>query len=161
MHQRLGTPSRDVVDHRRQRLVVDVDEIDRVLGHVAISGHDERHRIAGEPRLPVGEWRARRIGHVLAHGRVPLLMHAGVEVRCGEDGTHTRDRERGGRVDAANAGSRERAAHEAGMKHPGSADVVDERAAALQQPRVLDPVHAGARVARCRRLGASHLERAF
>ena len=44
----------------------------------------------------------------------------------------------------------------AACSHPGADDVVDERAAAEQEPGVFDPVDAGADVPRRRRLGARH-----
>ena len=50
-----------VVDDGRQRLVVDVDELGRVLGEVERLGDDERDGVADETHLVVGERRARRL----------------------------------------------------------------------------------------------------
>ena len=73
-------------------------------------------------------------------------MDAGVEVGGGEDRVHALEGQRRRGVDAADASAGERAPHEAGVEHPGPHDVVDEGAVAGQQPRVLHPVHAAARV---------------
>ena len=51
-------------------------------------------------------------------------------------------------VDAADRGPRERAAHEAGVEHPGEAHVVDVGAVAGEQSGVLDPRHPHPRVPR-------------
>ena len=56
---------------------------------------------------------------------------------------------------AADPGPGERAAHEAGVEHAGPHDVVDEGAAAGEQPGVLDAVDPGPGVAR-RGLGGRH-----
>ena len=58
----------------RQRLVVDLDQFDRVLGEVSVLGDDERNRIADEPRLILGQRWARRVGNILARDGVPGLL---------------------------------------------------------------------------------------
>ena len=37
---------RERIDHRRQRLVVDLDQVERVLGEIAVGGDDDRDRLA-------------------------------------------------------------------------------------------------------------------
>ena len=44
-----------VVDDGRERVVVDVDQLGRVLGQVAVVGHDQHHRVAHEAHLVVGQ----------------------------------------------------------------------------------------------------------
>ena len=48
VHQHVGGLRAGEVDDRGQRLVVDVDQFERVLGDVAALGDDERHRVADE-----------------------------------------------------------------------------------------------------------------
>jgi hypothetical protein len=71
-----------------ERLVVDVDEFDRVLGHVPTVGDDERDRVADELRLALGQWRAWRVRDVLARNGVPSLLDVGVEIVGGEHRVH-------------------------------------------------------------------------
>ena len=85
----------DVVDDGRERFVVDVDEVDGVLGDVPALGHDQRDRVADEAGLALRQRRPRRIGHVLPHEPVPLLAHVGVEVGGDEHRVDTRVGPRG------------------------------------------------------------------
>ena len=72
-----------------QRLVVDVHQLDGVLGDVPALGDDESDRVADELHLALGQRRAGSVRHVLAHDRVPGLLHLRVEVLGGEHGPHT------------------------------------------------------------------------
>ena len=76
VHERVGVLGRRVVDDRRERLVVDVDQLGRVLGEVAALGDHERDRVADEADLALGQRRARRLRAPRADRRVPLLLHA-------------------------------------------------------------------------------------
>ena len=104
VHERVGVLGRRVVDDRRQRLVVDVDELGRVLGEIAALGDHERDRVADEADLALGERRARRLRAPRPDRRVPLLLHAGVQVGGGEHEPHARRGERRRRVDPADRG---------------------------------------------------------
>ena len=83
-------------------------------------------------------------------------MHARVEVGGGEHGPHARQSQGRGCVDAAYPGARERAAYEARVEHAGADDVVDERATARQQPRVLHALDASSDVPGRAELGGGH-----
>ena len=96
--------------------------------------------------LVLGEGRAGAVGHVLAGERVPGLVLLAVEVGGGEHGVHAGQGDGGGDVDADDARTCVRAAHEAGVQHPRPDHVVDERAVAGEQPGVLHPVDACTRV---------------
>ena len=72
--ERVVALRRDVVDDRLQRLVVDVDQLGRVLGEVAALGDDQRDRVADEAHLVVGQRRARASRAVPADRGVPLLL---------------------------------------------------------------------------------------
>ena len=101
VHERVGVLGRRVVDDRGERLVVDVDELGRVLGEVPALGDHERDRVADEAHLALGERRARRLRAPRADRRVPLLLHLRVEVGGGEHEVHARRAQRRGRVDPA------------------------------------------------------------
>ena len=140
-------PGGGVVGDRGQRLVVDLDQLGRVLGEVAAVRDDQGDRVAGEPGLAVGERRPRRVRHLVPGPGVPGLADVAVEVGGGEDGVHAGQRQRGRRVDRDDARPRVRAADEAGVQHARPGDVVDEGARAGQQPGVLDALHPAAGVA--------------
>ena len=71
LRRRLGSA---VVDDGRQRLVVDLDELGRVLGEVAVVGDDQRDRVADEAHLVLGQRRTRRLRTPRPDRRVPLLL---------------------------------------------------------------------------------------
>ena len=130
------------VDDGGQRLVVDLDQLGRVLGEVARLGHDERDRVADEADVALGEGPEGRAGHgrrvTLEHGRLHRA-DVRVEVRGGE---HRPDAGHGPRrvdVEAGDPGVREVAAHERGVQHPRHDHVVDVGALPGQQPWVLAP----------------------
>ena len=150
---------RRVVDDRGERVVLDVDEIDGVLGDVAIVRDDERDEVADEADLVLGERRARAVGHVLAGEREPRLVDTGIQISRGEDRMHAVEFERRGGVDAHDPCSGERAAHETGVEHAGPHDVVDIGAVAGEQPRILDAGDARAGVPRRTRceIGVRHV----
>ena len=52
---KLGAQRELAPDNRRQLFVLDVDQLDRVLGQVATLGHDDRHRIADEAHVALRE----------------------------------------------------------------------------------------------------------
>ena len=153
MNEHVGVLGLGVVDDRRQRFVVDLDELGRVLGERSGVGDDEHDRIAGEAHLAFGERRARCLGTRGADRRVPLRLHVRVQV-CG--GEHVMDAglgECGGSVDAADRGAGEVAADEARVQHAWQRNVVDVGAGAGEQARVLDSVHARTHVPRRGRCG--------
>ena len=138
--------ARGIVDERRQRLVVDLDDVGGILGQVAGLGHDERDWIADEADLALGERRAGRVRHLLADHREPHLLHARVEVRGGEHCVHALEGQCSRGVDAQQTCPREGAPDEARMQHPGSHHVVDEGPVAGEQARILHPMNAASRV---------------
>ena len=127
------------VGDRGQRFVVDLDELDRVLGDVPVVSDHQRNRVADKLHLAFGQRWARSVGNIPACDGVPGLLDVGVQIGGGEHCAHTGQCQRFGRVDAADAGPRQRAAHEAGVQHAGPGDVVDEGAVAGEQPGVFYP----------------------
>ena len=73
-----------------QRFVVDVDQVDGVLGEVAAVGDDQGDGIADELHLALGQRWPRGVGDVLARDGVPGLLDVGIEIRGGEDGVDAR-----------------------------------------------------------------------
>ena len=124
------------VDHHRQVLVLDLDQVARVLGDVAVLGDHRRHRFA-DVAHPIDR-------HAVLHHRRAreLRRRAGhlLRFRAGEDEVHARERLRLRGVDALDAGVRPVAAQHRGVRHAGEHDVVDVLAVAGQQARVLDPL---------------------
>jgi hypothetical protein len=147
VHQVLGLAGGLVVDHRGQRVEVEGHQVDGVLGHIAVDGHDQGDGVAHEADLALRQRRLGRVRHQRAHRRVPRLVDVGVEVGGHEHGHHAGQRQCLGGVHAHDAGPGHRAAHEAGVQHPGPDHVVDEGAVPGQQAGVLDPRDAGAGVA--------------
>ena len=133
-----------IVDDRCERLVVDDDELDRVLRDVAVVGDHERDRVADEAHLAFGEQRQRRrrAGRPLA--RVPELHDVGVDVGRDEHRAHAWQGSGLRGVDLHDASARHGAPHEAGVHHARPRDVVDERPPSGQQTSVLHPMDATA-----------------
>ncbi len=138
----------------RQRIVVDVDRVDGVARDVGVGGHrygdgvaDEVDAVACEDgvrrRLQAGDRRGAR------HGAARR-----VHVGAGKDADHAGDRLRGRGVDADDARMRVRAAQDRGVQQARELHVVDVGADALDQARILDPLHRAADVRRG--VGVSH-----
>ena len=132
--------------HRRQRLVVDLDEVGRVLGLGAGLGDDERDRVAHVPHAvagetPMGAGEHRRAVRALALERHGHRAEA-VDVGAGEDGEDAGRAPRRRRVDRAEPRVRVQRAHDHGVRLEGDVDVVEVATASLQEPDVLDPLDA-------------------
>ena len=155
--RRPGLAGRLEVGDGRQRLVVDVDEPDGVLGHVAVVGHDERDQLAHVAHLVD---RQRPLGPRMGQARMRDQERRGLvelaELGGGQDQVHARQRAGASRVDRADARVRVRAAEAGGVEHAAGLDVVDERAQAAEEPRVL--VSRDARADHARRHGRAGAE---
>ena len=132
------------LDERRQGCVVDLDEVESVLGAVAVFGDDHGDRFAG---IADAVDRERPVLHRLLDTDDEGLRPA-LHVLAGEHGTHARHCQRAGGVDAAQFGVRIRTAQDGGVQRARPhTEVVGELAAACQQGRVLQALHAAAGVA--------------
>ena len=130
-HRGPGVERRRGVDHRGQRLVVDVDELEGVPRRVPVLGHDERDLLALEPHLVGGQDRL----HVLGQGGHP--GQAAVLQRLAGDHGLDPGVGLGGRgVDRDDPGVRERAAQDRAVQHAGKLDVVGEGALAADEAGV-------------------------
>ena len=130
--RRAGVERGRGVDQRRQRLVVDGDQLERVPRRVPVGRHHERDLLALEAHLVGGQHRL----HVAEQRRHPRQAPLG-QVGAGEHGHHRRVGAGGGGVDRDDPGVRERAAQDRAVQHAGQRDVVDERALPPDEPRVL------------------------
>jgi hypothetical protein len=117
----------------RQRLVVDLDQPERLLGGGRILGHDGHDRLAREPDLPDGD-------QGVVRDRVAVDEVHVRQVVCRDDRDHAGMLARGGRVDAADPSVRVGAAQQLGVSQPGHAQVHREAAPA---GHLVDPVASG------------------
>ena len=120
------------VDHRVERLVLDLDQFQRVAGAVAVLGDDERDLLTLEAHLVGGEHRL-QIARDRSHPGDPARL----QVRPGEHRVDARVLERGGGVDRGDPGMRERAAENRSVEHPGQLEVVDVPSQTADEATVL------------------------
>ena len=122
------------VDHRGPWLVLDGDELARILGERPALGDDEHHRVADEAHDVAGEGagaeRARVQRFVVGGGReiVEGVHREDAGHACGLGGVETRDRR-----------ARVRAPHERDVQHAGKDDVVGVAPAPGEETRVFLP----------------------
>ena len=86
VHERLGLLGLRVVDDRRERLVVDVNQFGRVLSQVAAFGDGEGHRIADEAHFVLGERRPGGLRALRSERGMPLLLGVRIEIGRREHG---------------------------------------------------------------------------
>ena len=118
-----------------QRLVLDVDQLERVVRRVLVGRDHERDLLALEPDLVSGEHGLRVVGD-RRHPREPERL----EVLGGDDRGDVGVRERPRGVDRDDPRVRVRAAEHGAVDHPRQADVVEVGALAADEARVLLPL---------------------
>ncbi len=135
-HGRLGFLRLAGVDDRRQRLVVDLDELGGVARELARLGHDGHDRLADVAHLADRE---REVLDVRAgHARdLEERIRERRDLLAGQRPVDAVDRLGRRDVDAGDVRVRVRAAHEVEVAHSVPLDVVDEDALALQETLVL------------------------
>ena len=129
------------VDHRRERLVLHLHQLARILGRVPGRRHDRRDRIPDVSHPVEREQRSPsllRLGPARGGDDLEPLG----KVCGGDDGCDAVELPGAVDVDAPDRGMAERAAHERGVQRSRHADVVDVAGPSAQQARVLDPGHA-------------------
>jgi hypothetical protein len=131
------------VDHRRQRVIVDADQLQHVLALVRVLDDDHRDRLADVPDRVRGE---QGLGHA---GGVAGQRRDRVDVGQVGRGEHGDDAGRGpGRVevDAGDPGVRHRGADEEDVRRAGEPvvhQVLGVLAARGEELRIFGPEHAG------------------
>ncbi len=130
--RRVGVERLARVDDRGQRLVLDVDQRERVVGRVLVGRDHERDLLALEADLVAGEHGLRVVGD-RRHPREAERL----EVLGGDDGGDVRVRERRRGVDRDDLRVRVRAAQDRAVDHPRQLDVVEVGALAADEARVL------------------------
>ena len=132
------------IDHRRQRLVVDLDELGGVLGLEQRFGDDKGDALAQGAHFADGEDRAQRAvalrsAHILRHDRRESAKTVGRDIRSGENGEHAGRGLGLGGIDALDAGMGVRRHDHDAMALLRQVDVVDKAAAAGNEAWVLEP----------------------
>ena len=120
------------VDDRRQRVVLDVDQRERVVGRVLVGRDHERDLLALEANLVAGEDGLRVVGDRRHPGQAERLEVLGRDDR-GDVGM----RQSGGGVDREDARVRVRAAQHGAVHHAREPDVVEVVALAADEARIL------------------------
>ena len=136
-HRGTGVEGLLGVDDRGQRLVLDLDELERVTSRIAVVGDDERHLLALEPHLVGGEHGLCVVAERRHPGELQRFEHG-----AGDHGLHLRMGFGGRRVDRHDASMRVRAAQDRAVQHAGQVHVVDVVALAAHEPHVLLAQHA-------------------
>ena len=130
--RRVGVERLAGVDDRRQRLVLDVDQLQRVVGRVLVGRDHERDLLALEADLVAGEHGLGVVGDRRHPGQAERL-----EVLGGDHGGDVGMGQRGRGVDRDDARVGVRAAQHGAVHHPRQLDVVEVGALAADEARVL------------------------
>ena len=128
---------------RRERRVVDVDQLERVRGEVAVVGHDERHGLADVADDVARDRGLQVAGRALGRGHPVGDDGARRHVRGGEDGAHPRQPERARGVHAADARVRVGRSEHRRLEHARRPDVGDEPAVAGRETLAAEAAVAG------------------
>ncbi len=123
-HQSIGTSRLPHVQHRRQYLVLDLDQPRRFLGNVHRIGRHRRHGMTGVKHLVSGQDVLVQVVPVddpfaQITGTVSGRRHVGV----GAHRMHAGDRGRSGRVDRNDAGMSMRTSQDVAVQEPRQLDV--------------------------------------
>jgi hypothetical protein len=136
-HLRIGGERRARLHHDRQRVIVDLDQVKRVLSDVAAGRDDHRDRLtdiahAVDRDRPALDRRA----HADDKAR-PVRLH----LRCRDDGPNAGQRAGGFNPDRTNVRMRMRRAQDCGMERAGAyRQIIEIAPCPAQERRVLDPL---------------------
>ena len=136
------------IDHRRQVLVLDGDQLQGVLGDVAALGHHRGDGLAHEDHLVDGHDRPLDLAQGGDGGQVVVEPAAGGgHLLAGEHGQHAGQDHGPGGVDGADAGVGLGASQDGDVAQVGAVDVAQVVALAGEEPGVLGAPNAGVAVA--------------
>ena len=142
------------IEHRRQRLEIELDQLRRVLGGIAVRRDDDRDRLADVADLVMGQQRLLRIDELVLHQRRPFARQR--ELRVGHRRQHARELgpgqhkgnagRRGGarHIDRLDARMGLRTSDQHRMQHVRQFEIGNVLAAAGQKPAILAPRHGAA-----------------
>ncbi len=130
--------------HGGQRVVVNCDQLARVLGQAAAVGDDNGHQVADQSHLVGRQGVELRLLHARQGESTGVRLGHRLDVLTGVDGDHPGRLAGLGDVEAGDPGVGDRTAQEGGVEHVRQLHVVDVAAPTGQDPPVLDPLHLGA-----------------
>ena len=129
------------VDDGRQRVVVDLDGVDRVAGDVRVGRDRDGDGVTDEVDAIAGEHGVARRFQIGDGCRARHRAARIVDVGAGEDRDDARNGFRGRRLDAADARVRVRTAQDARVQQTGEPEIVGVGAEPLDEARILDALH--------------------
>ena len=135
-HRRVGVEGPVGVDHRREQLVLDLDQLEGVAGGVAVLGHHVGDLLALEADLVGGQHRL----HVAGERRHPGQAHRGQQL-AGDHGPHLGVGLGGRHVERPDPGVGVGAAQHGAVEHAGQLDVVEVAALPPQEAGILLAEH--------------------
>jgi hypothetical protein len=139
----------DLVDHCGQRLVVDVDQINRVVGFGKRLRDHQRHAFADEAhaidRNDVAVRNLRSRQHPVGSDGADLA----VKILPRQSEPDSRRGASRAEVDISDIGMGVRRSQDRGVEHAGQLDVVDISALAGQEPKIFAPLQRLADIAGC------------
>ena len=136
-----GSSGAPRVGDDRQRLVVDLHQVERVLGQVAALGDHEGHRLADVADLLSRERRLQARDGAGAVSEARGDAADGAEIVAGDHGDHAGQRERRLGADLPQARVGVRRSQDGGVQHPGQAEVGRILAAPREEPWILLASH--------------------
>ncbi len=129
---------RVAIRHRRQRLDIDHDRFERILGNRRAVRHDDGDRLADIAHLVVGDDRL-LVALELRQRLLPQRNFRHVaDIRRRDDSAHAGARARGLGIDGADAAVRNRAAQDDGVQDAVEREVVDILSAAGEKAEVFE-----------------------
>ena len=140
-HGRAGLERAPRVGDGVQRLVVDLHQVERVLGQVPALGDHHGHRLAHVADFLARERQLQALDRADAVTEARGDAADGAEILAGHHGHHAGQRERRLRPDRAEARVGVRRAQDRGLQHAGQAEVGGVLAAPREEPRVLLAPH--------------------
>ncbi len=141
------------IDHRRQRLIVDDDMLQRVGRDIALGRDDDADLLRVVDHL-LDRQHHLGVGHERRH---PVQVAGLFQILTRDHRQHAGDLQRGAGVDRADLGVGVGAAHDIHIQHTRQLDIVDVVALALDKARVLLALHAVAHAADVSRGGDARL----
>ena len=137
------------IEHGRQRIEIEIDQLGCVFRRIAVLRHDDSHRLADVPDLIVRQQRLLRIDELVLHLRRPFARQRklGVrhrrqklgELRAGQRIDNAGRRGGARHIDRFYARMSDRASDKHRMQHMRQFEIGDELAAAGEETAILAP----------------------